>query len=248
MRIPNGRRSLTFIGKLLAASLVSSVMAQPAFADVVRAEDHRAFWLWAGVKPQPVLADADEIYILAGEVSGEETPIVKAQRSATPQVRSSKVWIVFRAQMIAWDAATLAAVISRVEAWDVAGNDITGLQIDFDAGTKNLNRYAAFLKQVRRALPKQYRLSVTGLLDWSANGDPTGLDAIADVVDEVVLQIYQGRQVIPGYHSYLAKLDRIKMPFRIGLLQGGDWSAPAALEGHPMFRGYVVFLLNQSAD
>jgi hypothetical protein len=42
-------------------------------------------------------------------------------------------------------------------------------------------------------------LGVTGLLDWGANGDRAGLDALAGTVDKVVLQIYQGRHVIPGY-------------------------------------------------
>ena len=71
-----------------------------------------------------------------------------------------------------------------------------------------------------------------------------GLDALAGAVDEVVLQIYQGRRVIPGYAGYLARLDRMKIPFRIGLLQGGEWQAPPGLEANPHFRGYVVFLLN----
>jgi len=61
---------------------------------------------------------------------------------------------------------------------------------------------------------------------------------------EAVLQIYQGRHVIPGYASYLAKLDRLTIPFRIGLLQGGDWSPPPSLGRHPLFRGYAVFLVN----
>jgi len=81
-------------------------------------------------------------------------------------------------------------------------------------------------------------------LDWSAHGDPAGLDALGGVVDEVVLQIYQGRHVIPGYENYLAGLDRLRLPFRIGLLQGGEWSPPPGLARHPWFRGYVVFLLN----
>jgi len=59
-----------------------------------------------------------------------------------------------------------------------------------------------------------------------------------------VLQIYQGRHSIPGYERYLARLDRFRIPFRIGLPQGGEWDAPEGLEANPMFRGYVVFLLN----
>ena len=66
-------------------------------------------------------------------------------------------------------------------------------------------------------------------------------------MDEVVLQIYQGRRVIPGYGAYFAKLGRITVPFRIGLLQNGEWMLPPGLAANPRFQGYVVFLLNPRA-
>lgn len=237
-----GRRSFNTIGSAaLACCLVRAAAAQP-----VKAEDHCAFWLWAGVTPQPALESAEEVYILAGEVRHDGIPRIVSQRGATPRVSHAKVWIVYRAQTMQWDELVILNILAHVESWKHAGNNLVGLQIDFDAGTKNLHRYAAFLATIRARLPQAYKLSITGLLDWSANGDPEGLGALADVVDEVVLQIYQGRRVIPGYHAYLAKLGNMKLPFRIGLLQGGDWEAPVALDDNPYFRGYVVFLVNRS--
>jgi hypothetical protein len=35
------------------------------------------------------------------------------------------------------------------------------------------------------------------------------------------------------------------VPFRIGLLQDGDWQPPDGLQANPWFRGYVVFLRNR---
>jgi hypothetical protein len=35
----------------------------------VNAADHRAFWLWSAVRPQPVLAQAESLYILQGQIS-----------------------------------------------------------------------------------------------------------------------------------------------------------------------------------
>ena len=150
-----------------------------------------------------------------------------------------------RAQTLDWNDAIFNDVLQHVQSWKLNGNNLVGLQIDFDAGTKHLENYATFLALLRTKLPQEFKLGVTGLLDWSANGDPTGLDALAAIVDEVVLQIYQGRKVIPGYGKYLTRLDKLKVPFRIGLLQGGDWQAPQSLMTNPNFRGYVVFLLNQ---
>lgn len=232
---------------LLIAALVSSASALAAPGDAtvhVDAAHYDAFWLWAGVKPQPALARAKTLYLLDGEVQATPSVRLAAQRAALPRVRHADVWMVYRVQTLRWTPAVHAQVLARLQRWRAAGNRVVGVQIDFDARTRHLDEYAGFLRDLRGRLPADCRLGITGLLDWSANGDPAGLDALAGVVDEIVLQIYQGRHVIPGYATYLARLDRLRVPFRIGLLQGGEWTPPPALARHPHFRGYVVFLLN----
>lgn len=79
-------------------------------------------------------------------------------------------------------------------------------------------------------------------MDWSANGDPTALGALAGTVDEVVIQTYQGQATIPGYESYFARLGGFPIAFKVGLVAGGQWFEPAGLAANPKFRGYVVFL------
>jgi hypothetical protein len=223
MATQSGPRHLNIIGKLLACYVAIFCSVAGAKAEVVRAENYRAFWLWAGVQPQPALQQAQEIYLLAGEVKGEvganSHPHIVSQRSAAPHLAGPKVWVVYRAQTIEWNDAILNDVLAHLEAWRSSGNNITGLQIDFDAGTKHLENYARFLKNVRAHLPRRYQLGVTGLLDWSAHASPEGLQALSGTVDEVVLQIYQGRHVIPGYEAYLAQLSGLKVNFKIGLLQ-----------------------------
>jgi hypothetical protein len=152
--------------------------------------------------------------------------------------------MVVRVETLRWPPQLYDQLLVQLERWRAAGNNVIGIQIDFDARTRHLENYAGFLAGLRARLPADCRLGITGLLDWSANGDPAGLDALAGVVDEVVLQIYQGRRVIPGYAGYLARLDRLKLPFRIGLLQNGEWRPPPGLETNPNFGGYVVFLTN----
>jgi hypothetical protein len=191
-----------------------------------------------------VLANARRIYLLAGEVEAGSSVRLESRRSALPRVGHADLWMVVRTETLDWDEHThrqLAAMIAR---WRSTSNRLVGVQVDFDAETRGLERYAAFLRDMRRRLPEGLKLGTTGLLDWSANGDPRGLDALAGAIDEAVLQIYQGRRVIPGYETYLARLDRMKIPFRIGLLQGGEWRAPRALAANPNFQGYVVFLRN----
>lgn len=213
-------------------------------AATVDARAYDSFWLWAGVGPRadlaPTLARARAVYLLNGEVKADGRFL--AQRPAVPHVRGTAVWLVVRVETLTWPPAVRRQLLAQLARWRAAGNRVVGVQIDFDARTRHLDRYAAFLADLRRALPRDCRLGITGLLDWSANGDPAGLNRLAGIVDEVVVQIYQGRRVIPGYAGYVARLGRLPIPFRIGLLEGGEWRPPPGLTYNPRFRGYVVFL------
>jgi len=226
----------------LALALAFTLGARTALADTVDADQYDAFWLWAGVRAQPALARAKRIYLLDAEVRGENSFI--SQRAGVPRIQHADVWMVVRVETLHWSPAVYGRVMADLARWREAGNRLIGLQIDFDARTRHLDLYAAFLKDLRQRLPAGCKLSVTGLLDWSANGDPQGLSALADVVDEVVIQIYQGRHVIAGYEAYFAKLNHLNIPFRIGLPQYGEWNEPPELAANPWFRGYVVFLQN----
>jgi hypothetical protein len=91
-------------------------------------------------------------------------------------------------------------------------------------------------------MPADLQLSATGLMDWSSGAASDDLAALGGVLDELVVQTYQGRATIPGYERYLPSLARLDLPYRVGLIEGGQWQAPAGLAEDPDFRGYVVFL------
>ena len=161
-----------------------------------------------------------------------------------PRLRTGQVWLVYRAHSLRWSEDSYATLLAQLRRWQRAGNPLLGVQIDFDARTRYLHEYVAFLRDFRRRLPIEYRLSITGLLDWSSNAEPATINELKDVVDEVVVQTYQGRRTIPDYQRYLPRVARLQLPFRIGLAQYGQWQAPEYLERSPWFRGYVVFLQN----
>jgi Protein of unknown function (DUF3142) len=227
------------------AALFAGCERQPAQVD---AAEHDAFWLWAGVKPQPVLERAQTIYILQGEVrdtpSSRIKPRIVSLRPGTPDVDHAALWIVYRTETLDWSDQNVPQIRADLARWRAAGNTVTGVQIDFDAATNGLSGYADFLARLRSQLPHDAKLGVTGLLDWSSQGSIADLNALAGVVDEVVLQSYQGRHTIPDYKDYLDNLSRLDMPYKIGLVQNGEWNGPAVVERDPDFRGYVVFLLN----
>ena len=237
----------------MALAIAAWLLCGPATAGTVNAADYDAFWLWAGVAPQPALARARSLYILQGQVGfPSRDPTASghliAQGGAMPRVRRGEVWIVYRVHTLNWPPRIYAQILAQWQRWRDTGVPVAGIQIDFDARTRHLDDYQAFLRDLRRRLPAGCRLGITGLLDWSSQGDSATLNGLGSVVDEIVLQTYQGRRTIAGYTAYLASLERLKVPFKIGLAEGGDWSAPPDLATNPQFRGYVVFLENPRAD
>ena len=240
--------------KAFLLGLLLTLFANAAVAEV-NAERYDAFWLWSGVQPQAVLARAKTLYILQGQVElapREQGGAVRflAQGISVPRLAKhpGEIWLTYRAHTLDWPPEAYAVLLSQLRRWQVAGNPVVGVQIDFDARTRELDRYVQFLQGLRQRLPAGYRLSVTGLLDWAPNADPGVLNQLAGTVDEIVIQTYQGRHSIANYAAYLPATQRLRLPFKIGLVQHGDWQAPDYLEALPLFRGYVVFLLNAPAS
>lgn len=223
-----------------AALAAACRMVEPAGR--VDPADYDAFFLWAGVRPRDVLETARTVYLLAGEIRHRDPDTFVRLRSV-PRVSFAEIWLTVRVERIDWSEAAYRAVLGELELWRAAGNRLAGLQIDFDAATRGLVNYAQFLGNLRERLPARCALSVTGLLDWSAGGDPAALAGLAGVVDEIVIQTYQGRNTIPGYESYFRSVARLGMPYRVALVEGGEWREPDELADDPGFLGYVVFLL-----
>lgn len=222
-------------------------LALPLRAEV-HAPDYREFWLWAGVSPPAdTLRQARALYLLQGEVSGRGPRAQLSPQGVQPvPLAAPEVWLAWRVQRLDWADNVLPLMLNRLQRWRRLGTAVTGLQIDFDARTRQLAGYAGFLRQLKAQLPPDCRLSITGLLDWTQTGDVATLNGLRGIVDEIVVQTYRGRHTEPEHARYLQSLTGLTLPFKIGLVQGGDWDArwQAQLARNPQYRGEVVFLLN----
>jgi len=222
--------------------------ARETVADTVDASKYDAFWLWSGVRPQPVLDHARCVYVLQGQIEAKHDDESQvrfiAQGVAVPQRQPVEVWLAYRVHTLHWTPREYEILLAQLHRWQKAGNNVVGVQIDFDAHTLHLQEYLEFLGQLRQRLPSDYRLGITGLLDWSSRADSSQVNQLRGVVDEVVVQTYQGRHTIENYSAYLPRISQLNMPFKIGLIQGGNWDAPSYISESPWFRGYVVFLQN----
>jgi hypothetical protein len=222
---------------LLAACSPSEQQAQH-----VDPADYTAFFLWAGVQPPENLAEAEMVYLLWGEVRRDDPSHVAVLRPEPPRTTGPDIWLVIRAERLDWGEGVYRRLLAEASRWQGRGNRLAGIQVDFDAATLRLGTYAAFLRDLRRRLPAGLKLSATGLMDWSSGASADDLAALEGVLDEVVVQTYQGRTTVPDYGRYLPSLERLAMPYRLGIVEGGEWQPPVNLPSDPDFKGYVVFL------
>ena len=232
---------------LLLGLLLLLCGCEPPQSELVDAAHYRAFWLWGGVRPQPVLHQAELLYLLQGEVRARSRGVALEPQGLPPsRLKVPRLWLSYRVATLEWPQGVVRDLLRQRAAWQAHGNWVVGIQIDFDAATPRLADYARFLRQLRRQLPADCALSITGLLDWGANGDLATLNGLAGVVDELVVQTYRGRHTVTDYQHYLPALKRLTLPFKLGLVQHGQWQPhwQQAFRRQPNYRGEVVFLVN----
>ena len=82
----------------------------------------------------------------------------------------------------------LAPVLAKVAAWQAAGVEVAGIEIDHDCATAALPDYARWLAATRPPAP--WRWSITALPAWTSS--PAWID-VAAAVDELVVQVHAVR-------------------------------------------------------
>jgi hypothetical protein len=161
------------------------------------------------------------LFVHAGTISRQDHPsFVTARHWSVYGELPDKIpaakeyWVVFRCEQQAMPDLETATALAEKFA-NLVGDararhfNIVGIQLDVDTPTHALPQYATFLREFRKRLPKDCRLSITALLDWFRSGT-----AIADVisqVDEFVPQFYDiDRKVFFGEPTIAAKIDAVR--------------------------------------
>ncbi|MFY0730018.1 DUF3142 domain-containing protein [Pseudomonas sp. NFX15] len=91
-------------------------------------------------------------------------------------------------QLKALDQDEATAQIQQVIGdWQAQGLNLTGVEIDHDAGNARLPAYRQFLARLRQTLPASLALSITALPSWL---DSRELPALLSTVDSSVLQVH----------------------------------------------------------
>jgi hypothetical protein len=221
---------------------------QPAQSatSTIDANHFDSFWIWGNIQSAPYLSKAKELYILQGEIrysKQKHSSILIPQGVSILKLPRQKIWLVFRTHHLVWNEQNYQTVFKRLEHWRNQGNQVQGLQIDFDSRTDDLKEYALFLENFRKRLPPYYQLSITGLLDWTNFKDQKTLTILKNNISELVIQTYQGTTTIPNYPQYLKRISAMQLPYKIGFVQNGLRQNNSNNLNDPHFKGYVIFLL-----
>ena len=212
------------------------------------------YWVWhPKVRLDRVLDRAGSLYLFQGELTFRQGKVRYDRRGFSPPNASAHPLIlVYRCETLEWPGFLPQRIERDLEAFAAMGNRVWGIQLDFDAATRHLERYGGFLRRVREQLPPRYRLSVTGLMDWGSQGRLEDLNRLHGVVDEIVFQAYQGRKPVRDHGKYLRLLAgrALTVPFKLGLVEGGDYDGDALhlVQRHPAYRGKVIFLVPPLRD
>ncbi len=222
--------------RLLGFTLLLCATGPSLAGESVRARDYDAYWLWAGVRARPELEKAKTLYLLQGEIGLDPFGAIRlrAQGATEPGPHAPALWLVYRVRSLDWTPEIFATLNHRLARWRDATR-VAGVQIDFDASTHGLERYAAFLAELRKTLPEGCGLSVTGLMDWASQASLEDIDKLSGTVDEMIFQTYRGRETVKDIDAYLARLGRLHVPFRLGLAEGAQWSNSGDASTQPAF-------------
>ena len=150
-------------------------------------------------------------------------------------------------QLKSLDRDAVTAQIQQVLGdWQGQGLNLSGVEIDHDAGNARLPAYREFLTQLRAVLPATIALSITALPAWL---DSPELSALLSTVDSSVLQVHAvsdprlglfdpdlARQWTKAWSRITSKPFYLALPaYGVALLPGGG--APVVESEVPIERG-----------
>lgn len=234
---------------LLFSIFMFSRSANSSAEQKIDAQHYDAFWIWGDIRTASYLYQAKTLYILQGDIAHKKQQgkiVLQPQGIAAKLLPQQQIWLVFRNHDLDWSDEHYQMIIRRLDSWRHQGNHVLGVQIDFDSKTQALYDYGLFLQKLRQHLPAHYQISITGLLDWTNTRDDQTLTLLKNNINELVIQTYQGRQTVPNYQDYLKRISAMGLPYKVGLVQHGQWNPKIDLNTDPNFKGYVVFLLKDS--
>ncbi len=202
-----------------------------------------AFWAWRVNVPNEADIDAaftatkaKTLFLRAGQIDFEKGEFKRIQAVKGNFPHALELHLVyngtrkFLTEFENLDLENFAKSLAGIYHEDLAQGDqdqaiIAGIQLDFDVPTRLLPRYAQALTRLKKFLPPNTKLSITGLPTWANSSD---IHSVLSVVDFWIPQCY-GTEIpnritkqIPisspqNVTRTINKIRQLKKPFYAGL-------------------------------
>ena len=194
------------------------------------------FWFWQGNTTGGAWSGdpLDVLFIQAGTIDKDSsvTPKWRVYGSLPDDFPDAReYWIVYRYERQGVPDLQAATILARevsqtLAAMRKSNHNVAGVQLDIDSPTGSLTKYATFLREFRKGIPKDSQISITALLDWFR--PHTDIGEVIKEVDEFVPQFYDTaeRDRYGGGSAIAAKIDamkwgpvfnRFRKRFRVGI-------------------------------
>lgn len=200
---PRKRVAILLVGIAIPAFVVFKVMSKPRVLAVN--EVPIAYWAWRTNAPDPIdlekafaITNAKILFLRAGQFDSTDEGIKRIR----PLVGTMPAWVELHLvynttpdllkKLDTVDTKSLAATIVQTYKEDMTRSrnenaQVFGMQLDFDYPNRLLPKYAELLREIRVLLPKDTKLSITGLPAWMATAD---LPSVLEQTDFWIPQCY----------------------------------------------------------
>jgi hypothetical protein len=250
------------LASLLFASLGLSGCANSLQSQQPPAKWTTGFWFWNGSSAKIVLPETlDVLFLQAGTIRKDRDRQANEFWNAFGDLPNQlpaarEYWLVFRFDNQGVPDLQAAPILAGQlyqlrESARQRHINVVGVQLDIDSPTGALSRYAAFLRAVRKAMPPDFQISITALLDWFR--ESTAIAGVIQETDEFVPQFYDvaepnrydgGSAIAAKFDAaqWAPRFDRFKKRFRIGISTFGRARfVPAEGPLQPGSRNLVFF-------
>ncbi|MCE2950978.1 MAG: DUF3142 domain-containing protein [Alphaproteobacteria bacterium] len=204
---------------VIGALFIGSVLWLWHFSPAPLPTDH---WVWAGITVKDVPATGI-LYLYQGHVTQKNGALSYTKHGLYPHALARDLFLVYRLTKPLPAPEDLAAIFHHHQSkWTQSDTRVLGIQLDFDAATKDLAVYAQYLRDLRRHVRAPSKISITGLGDWITSAPRAAQGDLMDACDEIVFQLYQERAPLPHIETFFKKLVPFNRPFKVGLLANAN--------------------------
>jgi hypothetical protein len=231
------RYLIFFLGALVGAAVFVLQHRPPS------APRELAFWYWHTpfrISNEDAMSlermGTDRLFVLAATISNSEsgpTAILNQEWKGASRLPLSLTIPFDRGILVHFEDLDLANLATLVvdtfrhhrSAAEKAGNQVSGLQLDFDCPTRLLPRYASLLRMIRAELPKESQLSIAALATWLG---ATSFREVLKSLDFYCPQFYEGEMpsnieefkpvaTIPNIEQGIGRAESLGRPYFVGL-------------------------------